>query len=247
MKNSKRSIAVIKILLLAVIVIGIPVYLYFSYGSELFSSDVLYRLEDYLNLHRSESALILIGLQIVQVIICILPGQPIQFASSYMFGILGGFLLSITGALIGVTISFYIAKFLGKDFLEIVFDADKIENYRRKLNSGKGLLIVLLIYLLPGVPKDLVSYAAGISDMRFRPFLLVSTIGRSPGMLGSLLLGHFFSERNYTAIAVLAVITVIILVICLIKRRSILELLDRIEARETQRLEVRDGEETEDR
>ena len=212
MKNSKRSIAVIKILLLAVIVIGIPVYLYFSYGSELFSSDVLYRLEDYLNLHRSESALILIGLQIVQVIICILPGQPIQFASSYMFGILGGFLLSITGALIGVTISFYIAKFLGKDFLEIVFDADKIENYRRKLNSGKGLLIVLLIYLLPGVPKDLVSYAAGISDMRFRPFLLVSTIGRSPGMLGSLLLGHFFSERNYTAIAVLAVITVIILV-----------------------------------
>ena len=247
MKNSKRSIAVIKILLLAVIVIGIPVYLYFSYGSELFSSDVLYRLEDYLNLHRSESALILIGLQIVQVIICILPGQPIQFASSYMFGILGGFLLSITGALIGVTISFYIAKFLGKDFLEIVFDADKIENYRRKLNSGKGLLIVLLIYLLPGVPKDLVSYAAGISDMRFRPFLLVSTIGRSPGMLGSLLLGHFFSERNYTAIAVLAVITVIILVICLIKRRSILALLDRIEARETQRLEVRDGEETEDR
>lgn len=247
MKNSKRSIAVIKILLLAVIVIGIPVYLYFSYGSELFSSDVLYRLEDYLNLHRSESALILIGLQIVQVIICILPGQPIQFASSYMFGILGGFLLSITGAVIGVTISFYIAKFLGKDFLEIVFDADKIENYRRKLNSGKGLLIVLLIYLLPGVPKDLVSYAAGISDMRFRPFLLVSTIGRSPGMLGSLLLGHFFSVRNYTAIAVLAVITVIILVICLIKRKSILELLDRIEARETQRLEVRNGEETEDR
>ena len=238
--EKKRLFAVIKLILLAAIVIGIPAFLYLRYGNELFDKDNVYRLEAYLMAHRSGAALTLMALQIVQVVVCFLPGQPIQFAASYMFGIIPGYLLSIAGAVIGTVISFYTAKFLGTDFLYLFFDREKIDSYQKKLNSGRGLMIVLLIYLLPGVPKDLVSYAAGVSDMRFRPFLLVSTIGRSPGMIGSLLLGHFFGKRNYRAIAAIAVLSIIILVVCLVKRRSLLDLLDRLEEREEQRQEAKE-------
>ena len=93
-------------------------------------------------------------------------------------------------------------------------------------------MAVLLIYLIPGVPKDLCAYAAGVSDMKLRPFLLVSTIGRSPGMLGSLLFGHFFGKGNYKAIAILAVITVILIIVFIAKRKSIVALLDDIEKKE---------------
>lgn len=243
--KNKRILAVIKLLILLVIVAGVPLYLYLRFGDELFSKDIVYRLEAYLKLHRSGAALTLAVLQIVQVIIYFLPGQPIQFASSYMFGIIRGFLISIIGAVVGTFISFFTARFLGRDFVELLFDKDKVDDYDSKLNSGKGLLLVLLIYLLPGVPKDLLSYVAGISGMRFRPFILISTIGRSPGMLGSLLLGHFFNERNYKAIAIIAVLAAFILIICFIYRKEILRILDDIEAREARRLGSELPEQTE--
>ena len=143
-----------------------------------------------------------------------------------------GYLISIAGAFIGAFIVYYISKALGKNALCVLFGEERIENYRRKLNSGKGLMAVLLIYLIPGVPKDLCAYAAGVSDMKLRPFLLVSTIGRSPSMLGSLLFGHFFGKGNYKAIAILAVITVILIIVFIAKRKSIVALLDDIEKKE---------------
>ncbi|MBR0400746.1 MAG: TVP38/TMEM64 family protein [Mogibacterium sp.] len=227
--NKARTSAIIKLILLAFIIIGVPLILYLNYRDTLFNTAWLRQLPTFLQQYKRTAFLILVGLQVLQVIICIVPGQPIQFAASYMFGVLQGYLISIAGAVIGATISFYISRVLGKDAIHVLFGEEKIENYRRKLNSGKGLMAVLLIYLIPGIPKDLVAYAAGVSEMRFRAFILISTIGRSPGMLGSLLLGHFFSSGNYTAIAVLAVLTAVILIVCAIKRKDLIAILDRLE------------------
>ena len=227
--RQKRILAFVKFAFLLAFVIGIPAFLYLKFGAEIFSREAADKVARYLKANRGISSLLIIGMQAIQVIICVLPGQPIQFASSYMFGIARGIILSLMGAIIGTGISFLIAKLLGRDMLYIIFDEHKVEDYKSKLNSGRGLMTVALIYLIPGVPKDLVSYAAGISDMKFRPFILISTIARSPGMLGSLLLGHFYGERNYTAIIILSVIASIILSLCFIKREAILKKLDSIE------------------
>lgn len=229
MDKRKRTITIIKFAVLLLIIIGAPLYLYINYRDTLFNTEWLSNLPELLRQYKGEAALVLIGLQILQVIICVIPGQPIQIAGSYLFGVLRGYLISITGAVIGATIAFYLAKLLGKDSLELFFDRDTVEDYQRKLNSGKGLLAVLIIYLIPGLPKDLTGYVAGISNMKIRPFLIVSTIGRTPPMLGSLLLGQFLSSKNYAAIAALAVVTVIILAVCFFKRKEIVELLDSLE------------------
>ena len=233
--DKRRTITIIKLILLIIIIAGVPAYLYINYRDTLFSSEWLSRLPETLSKYKGHTAAVLFGIQVLQVIISIIPGQPIQFAASYMFGVLRGFLLSIAGAVIGATIAFYIAKLLGKDSLYLVFDKDKVDEYHKRLNSGKGLLAVLIFYLIPGLPKDLVAYVAGITDMRFRPFIIISTIGRSPGMLGSLLLGHFFGKKNITAIIIIAVITIFILIICYIKKNSIIRMLDDLEARDERR------------
>ncbi len=228
-EKSKRIFAILKLLMLVCIIICVPAILYANYRDTLFSAVWLKSLPTHLSHYKGIAFIILIALQVLQVLICIIPGQPIQFAASYMYGVIIGYLISIAGAFIGATISFYVARILGRNAMHVLFGEEKIENYRRKLNSGKGLMAVLLIYLIPGVPKDLVAYAAGVSEMRYRSYILISTIGRSPGMIGSLLLGYFFSKGNYAAIAVLAVITVVILVVCLIKRRELTAILDRFE------------------
>jgi len=239
--KNKKIVAILKLILLAGIIAGIPAFLYFRYGSDIFSTDTVSRVTDYLRANRRIAAILIIVLQIVQVIICILPGQPIQFASSYVIGIGPGFVLSLIGAVLGTAASFYLAKFLGSDAMHLFFEEEKITEYQNKLNSGLGLMIAFLIYLIPGVPKDLVSYAAGISEVRFRPFLLVSTIGRIPGMLGSLLLGHFFGRNNTEAMIILAVAVALILAVCLLMRERIMLLLDGLEARSAQKEELRHG------
>ena len=228
----KKILALSKLILLVIIVAGIPAFLYLKYGAELFSKDSAERVVDYLKANSSIAALLIICIQIVQVVICFLPGQPVQFAASYMFGVMRGFALSITGAVIGTVISFYLAKLLGNDAMNLFFGKEKVQDYKKKLDSGRGLLLAFLIYLIPGIPKDLVSYVAGISDMRFRPFLLVATVGRIPGMLGSLMLGHFFGRQDYRAMIIIAVIVAVMLLICYIKRDALIGFLDDVEKKD---------------
>ena len=234
MENRRKRIAYIKLAILIFIIVGLPVILFFTCRDTLFNKEWLANLPEFIMQYKGYAAAVLTGIQILQVIICIIPGQPIQLAASYLFGVLKGYLISIGGAFIGAFIAFYIARALGKDSLEAIFGEEKVNDYHRKLNSGKGLTAVLLIYLIPGVPKDLVAYVAGISDMRLRPFLIVSTIGRSPGMLGSLLIGYFISSRNYAAIGVLAVLTAVILIICFVKRKQLVAMLDDLEKKDEQ-------------
>lgn len=239
--RSRKTIAAAKLLLLLCIIAGIPAFLYFRYGSAVFSADTAYKVLAYLRENSHIAFLLIIGIQIVQVVICFLPGQPIQFASSYMFGVGVGFILSVIGAVIGTVISFYLAKLLGSEAMHLFFGEEKVKEYQRRLNSGRGLLLAFLIYLIPGVPKDLVSYAAGISEMRFRPFLMAATVGRSPGMLGSLLIGHFFGRQNYRAMIILSVFVAVLLLICFIRRESLIAFLDKIEMRDAEREEKNNG------
>ena len=237
----KKILALSKLILLVIIVAGIPAFLYLKYGAELFSKDSAERVVDYLKANSSIAALLIICIQIVQVVICFLPGQPVQFAASYMFGVARGFAFSITGAVIGTVISFYLAKLLGNDAMNLFFGEEKVRDYKKKLDSGRGLLLAFLIYLIPGIPKDLVSYVAGISDMRFRPFLLVATVGRIPGMLGSLMLGHFFGRQDYRAMIIIAVVVAVILLICYIKRDALIRFLDDVEKKDMEAGEGSDG------
>ena len=230
--SRRKIIAILKLILLVIIVAGIPAFLYLKYGSGVFSKDTASQVVDYLRQNSRTAFLLIIGLQIIQVVVCILPGQPIQFAASYMFGVGIGFILSVIGAVIGTTISFFLAKALGSEAMHFIFGEEKVREYQRRLNSGRGLMMTFLIYLIPGVPKDLVSYAAGISEMRFRPFVLTATVGRSPAMLGSLMVGHFFGKQNYTAMIIITAVIVLLLLVCFIERNKLIQLLDRIEMKD---------------
>jgi len=231
--SKRRILAYIKFAILLLLLIGVPVFLYLKFGAEVFSKDAANTLITYLKANREFAFPLIILIQMIQVIICILPGQPIQFASSYMFGVIPALCLSLVGAVIGTTITYFMSKLLGRDMINILFDKKRVDDYHRKLNSGKGLALAGLIYLIPGVPKDLVSYVAGISDMKFRPFILVSSVARIPGMLGSLLLGVFVESGNYTAIGVLVLVIVIFFIIFYLKRKDILSFMDKLEESDT--------------
>ena len=225
----KRIVAYSKLFLLLCILIIVPIVMYFIFEDTLFNNNYLSHIPNKLDEFKSFAFIPLIFFQIAQIVICVLPGQPIQFASSYLYGVLGGFLISICGAVIGTVITYYLARFLGSDALHIIFGEEKVKSYVRKLNSRSAYMIIFLIYLVPGIPKDFTSYVAGVSSVKFKPFLLLSIVGRSPGVLGSLLFGAFLAKKNYVGIVFLVVISIVILLLCYWKRDSILRLIDSYE------------------
>lgn len=102
-----------------------------------------------------------------------------------MYGFWLGYLYSLIGAFLGSVLTYYIAKILGHDAMHLTFGEEKIKSMLETLNSKKAVVLVFLIFLIPGVPKDLCNYVAGLSEMKLKPFLIVSLIGRSPGMMAA--------------------------------------------------------------
>ncbi|PWL94624.1 MAG: hypothetical protein DBY08_01975 [Clostridiales bacterium] len=227
--NKKNVIvSILKILLLGAIVIGIPLYIYF------FEKEWISQFRDfddiiaYLQSYRLESIPIYIYIQVTQIIISIIPGQIFNLAAGYLYTFFPALLFSIIGAFVGTLVSFWIARWLGSDFVHIFFGREKTQDYVKKLNSKKAYTIVFFIYLIPGIPKDVVSYAAGVSDMKFKPFVLLSLIGRLPGMMGSIMIGSMWHKEEYIGMIILAVLAITAFILCIVFRKKINKFLDEI-------------------
>lgn len=226
--RKKLLFSIFKVFLLLVIVVGIPLYVFFTYGDLLRSFKSIEDVVVFLEKYQSQSMLVYVGLQIIQIVISFIPGQAFQMAAGYLYGFWTALGLAMLGAILGTIITFYLAKLLGRDFLHMAFGEEKMKYYIEKLNSKKAYTIVFLIYLIPGIPKDMVSYAAGLSEIKFKPFVILSAVGRLPGMVGCLLMGNLLESKNYTGVIIIGVIAVIAFALCLIYKKKLQGIIDTI-------------------
>ena len=232
-KKTKLILSILKLTLLIGIVIAVPVYIYF-YQQDFINqfksfNDVIAYLEQY----KFESVFIYIGIQILQIVISIIPGQAFQFAAGYLYGFFPGLLFSVIGAFLGTTLSFYLARLLGKSALHLFFGEEQMTYFIERLNSKRAYMIVFLLYLIPGLPKDVVSYAAGVSEMKFKAFMAFSMAGRIFGISGSLLIGALYFHHHYIGMGIIAVVAVVAFVLCIIYRKNINRYLDKFYDRVT--------------
>lgn len=226
-KRIKIITAVLKLGLLLAILVGVPLYIYFFQYDLIETFSSMENVRAFFKQYEAESVFVYIGLQIIQIIICVIPGQWLQFAAGYLFGFWLGLFYSIIGAALGSVITYYLAKLLGHDAIHLIFGEEKVQRFIRKLNSKRAIVVVFIIFLIPGVPKDLCNYAAGISEMKLKPFLIVSLLGRTPGMMGSLLIGRQIEHGNYTGAIIIAAIAVILCLLGIIMRRRLTLFLDK--------------------
>lgn len=220
-------VSILKLLILLLLIFGVPLYCF------IFQQDFIAEFKNiddilaFLNRYETESILVYIGLQIMQIIISVLPGQVFQFAAGYFFKFGMGLVYSVIGAALGTTITFYIARALGKDAMHLMFGEERMKKYVDRLNSKRAFTIVFLIYLIPGIPKDLVSYAAGISEMKIKPFIILSTLGRLPGMMGSLLIGSMYYSGKMTGVIIVASFAVVAFMLCVLFRKKLSNYIDK--------------------
>ena len=229
-EQPNKILSILKLLALAMIIIAVPLYFYLYKGdliSNLKNPDNIVAVADFIKEYKTESIFIYLGLQIAQIIISVLPGQVFQMAAGYIYGTLFGIILSLIGAALGSALAYFLAYFLGRDAIRLFIKPDTLDTWVTRLNSKKAYIVIFLLYLIPGLPKDMISYPAGIARVNFKAFIVMSLLGRLPAMSASVLIGAMYEQKNYYVMGAVAIISVIIFLICVIKRKSISKYMDR--------------------
>lgn len=146
--------------------------------------------------------IIFMVLNILQVILAIIPGGPFEIAAGYAFGIIKGSILCDIAMTAGSMIIFFLVRKFGMRFIELFVDREKVENLAILKTNQKKNALLFLFFLLPGTPKDLLSYAVGLTDIKFSTWLLINLIGRFPAILLSAMSGSSLVEKRYEYFAI---------------------------------------------
>lgn len=145
--------------------------------------------------------LVFIGIQALQVIVSPIPGEITGPVGGALFGTTWGVVYSSVGLTIGTLVCFGLGRLWGEPLIRPWLS----EHHWNKMSfivEAEGAIICLILYLIPGFPKDAISYLFGISPMPFWLFAIVSTVGRIPGTWISSYFGAHVGDQQYVYAAV---------------------------------------------
>ncbi|NFS05256.1 TVP38/TMEM64 family protein, partial [Clostridium botulinum] len=161
--------------------------------------------------------------QIIQVVAFFIPGEVMQIAGGYIYGTLLGSVYSLIGITLGSVFVFLLAHIYGRPLVHKIISKKDLKFFDRVLNIGSIKLIVFLLYLIPGIPKDALGYICGISDIKFKDFFILSTLGRIPGVLASAYFGANIHTGNKSILIIVGVVSSLVFIIGVLNGEKIIK------------------------
>ena len=153
---------------------------------------------------------IFVGMVVLQVLVAFIPGEPIELAAGYAFGFWEGSFLTMVGFLIGSWLVFALVRRFGVKLVEVFFDKKQLDEVKFLQNPKKTRIISFILMVIPGTPKDFLSYFAGLTKLTTLEWLVIVAVGRIPSLVTSTLTGAAAGEENYLLSVITLGITVVI-------------------------------------
>ena len=133
----------------------------------------------------------------LQTVVKIIPAEPLEIGSGYVFGTWGGLLYCMLGTEIGSLVIIAITKLFGMRAVSLFVSKEKINSFCFLQNKEKLTVSLFIIYLIPGTPKDIITYLIGVTDYNIWKFLLLTGVARIPSIITSTVCGAALGEKNY--------------------------------------------------
>lgn len=143
------------------------------------------------------SRVIFVGMVVFQLVIALIPGEPLEMGAGYAFGAVEGTILCIIGCVIGSALVFLFVRRFGVKLVEVFFPREKIRSLRFLQDSRRLNLLTFIVFFIPGTPKDLLSYFIGLTDMKLGTWLFITAVARIPSIVTSTVTGDALGLKDY--------------------------------------------------
>ena len=171
--------------------------------------------------------LMLLGLQFLQIVVAFIPGEVVQVAAGMMYGPWLGALIIIVGCVGSSAFIYWLVHKLGAPFVQAMVPERFIDRLDDFETSGKLNVVVFILFLIPGLPKDTFTYIVPLTRMRMGTFLILANVARIPGIVASTYVAHGLSEGQMVGPIIIVAIVAVAAVIAVLFRDKIMDALGR--------------------
>jgi uncharacterized membrane protein YdjX (TVP38/TMEM64 family) len=224
----KIKFAGLLLFLVLVLIVGIVLFPYFGH---LTSDEGRMRIITMIQDAGAGGILVCLGLQFVQIVVAFIPGEVTQLAIGAIYGPFWGTLVTALGALISSIFVFYVVRKLGAPFVSSMIGSKQAKRLRF-LRETKSLdTIIFVLFLIPGLPKDVFTYLVPLTAVRPINFFIFSTLGRIPGIFASAYIGNATVQGDYLGAIIVGVIAGGLGLLGIIFNKQILAVVDAVETK----------------
>jgi len=225
LENKNLKELIIKISLLAVFLI---IFIVISIKFAPIAIDVVkntQKFKDFILSFGKLGILIFMGFQVLQVVIAVIPGEIFQAAGGFIYGTVFGSIYTSIGILIGSIIVFIISKIFGYSLVKLFVPKKKFEELDFLINSKKTEVVMFFLFLIPGIPKDALTYIAGLTPIKPIRFFVISLIARFPAIVGSSYFGAHIGAKDKTVVIIISIIAIVLFVLGVLFQNKIIDFL----------------------
>lgn len=202
----------------------IVVILIWPYIHEAFEPGGLSRVIDDVRNTGPLGFLILLAMQFMQIVVAFIPGEVVQMAAGMMYGPWLGAAVVLLGCIISSAFVFAVVHRLGAPFVRDMVPTKYLDKFNAFEESGKLSIVVFILFLIPTMPKDTFAYLVPLTNMRMRDFLVLSNVGRIPGIVISTYAANGLVDGNITQSIIIFAVVAVIAIVAIVFRDKIMNL-----------------------
>lgn len=202
----------------------IVVILIWPYIHEAFEPGGLSRVIDDVRNAGPLGFLILLAMQFMQIVVAFIPGEVVQMAAGMMYGPWLGAAVVLLGCIISSAFVFAVVHRLGVPFVRDMVPTKYLDKFNAFEESGKLSIVVFILFLIPSMPKDTFTYLVPLTNMRMRDFLVLSNVGRIPGIVISTYAANGLVDGNITQSIIIFAVVAVIAIVAIVFRDKIMNL-----------------------
>ena len=164
-------------------------------------------LRAFLDTYGWKGRFILLGLQCLQVVVALIPGEIIELGAGYAYGAIEGTILCLAGVAFSSSLIFLLVKKVGAPLVEMFISREKLHELKFINSETKLKRLVFLLFFIPGTPKDVLTYFVGLTHMDLPTFLLIMLIARIPSVVSSAICGQMIGNKDYITAGIVFAVT----------------------------------------
>jgi len=187
-------------------VLAVIMVLLWPHLQDVFTEGGVERLVERMRNAGPAGVLVLLGMQLLQIVVAFIPGEVVQLAAGLMYGPWLGALIILVGCVFSSALVYKLVHALGAPFVQGMVSTEHLEKFNKFEESGELDIIVFILFLIPGMPKDVFTYIVPLTKMDMGRFLLLTNVGRIPGVVASTAAASGFANGYILESAVLIVL-----------------------------------------